>query len=234
MDLYRRSGLVTGILFIVATVAGVLSLSAQSILGSADYLSKISANEQPVLLSALLIFVMGWAGTGISVAMYPVLRKYGHGMAIGAVAFRTIEGAFHCLGAVLVLLLATLSREFIKGGGVEAAHFQRIGILLLEGRNWASDVAALPSWCIGAFLYYSLFYRARLVPRWLSLWGLVGIALTAASSLLVMFGKIAPMSTAQLVLNLPIAPQEIVLAIWLIVKGFAHAPILNGKTGDNE
>lgn len=225
MNVYRRSGMVTGILFIVATVAGVLSLSAQPILNASDYLSGISASEPRVLLSAFLIFVMGWAGAGISIAMYPVLRKYNAGIAMGAVGFRIIEGVFHCMGAVLILLLATLSREFIKAGGVDSAHLQSIGALLREGRTWVGDVAALPAWCIGASLYYSLFYKERLVPRWLSLWGLVGITLTVVASILVLFRQIAPMSTAQLILSLPIAPQEIVLAIWLIVKGFHPSAI---------
>ena len=152
--------------------------------------------------------------------MYPILRRHNEGLALGAAGFRIIEGVFDGIGAVLVLLLVTLSRELIKAGPADLAQFKNLGTLLREGRSWVGDVAALPAWCIGAYLYYSLFFKTRLVPRWLSVWGLAGITLTVATSILELFRQIAPLSTAQLLMNVPIALQEMVLAIWLIVKGF--------------
>ena len=190
-----------------------------------DYLLRISANEPTVLAGALLVFIMGWADAGIGISMYPILRRHNEGLALGAAGFRIIDGVLVCIGAVLILLLATLSREFIKAGPADLAQFQNLGALLREWRTWVRDVAALPAWCIGAYLYYSLFYKTRLVPRWLSLWGLAGITLAGAGSILVLFRQIAPMSTVQLLMNLPIAPQEIVLAIWLIVKVFNPSAI---------
>jgi hypothetical protein len=225
MDTYRRSGIVTGILFIAATAPGILVLLLPQVLDSPDYLSKIAANEPAVFARALLGFIMGWAGAGIGISMYPILRRHNEGLALGAAGFRIIEGVFHCINAVFILLLATLSREFIKAGPADLAQFQNLGTLLAEGRTWVRDVAALPAWCIGAFLYYALFYKARLVPRWLSVWGLAGITLTLVSSILVLFRQIAPLSTVQMLLNLPIFPQEMVLAIWLIVKGFNRSAI---------
>jgi hypothetical protein len=79
---------------------------------------------------------------------------------------------------------------------------------------------SLLAFSIGALLYYIIFYRTKLVPRWLSIWGLVAAILTMLSCVLVTVGLIAPFSTEQVVMNLPIMPQEIVLAVWLIVKGF--------------
>jgi hypothetical protein len=220
MDTYRRSGLVTGSLFIAADAAGFLTFIAKPILGAPDLLSKISANEPTVLAGALLVLIMGWADAGIGISMYPILRRHNEGIALGAAGFRIIDGVFQCLAAVLILLLATLSRQFITAGPAAQAQLQDLGALLREGRTWVSDVAALLAWCIGAFLYYALFFRTRLVPRWLSLWGLVGIALTMAGSILVLFRQVASQSTVQMLMYLPCALQEIVLAIWLIVKGF--------------
>jgi hypothetical protein len=220
MDTYRRSGIVTGILFIAAMAAGMLAMFAQPVFNAPDSLAKISANEPTVLAAASLVFIMGWAGAAIGISMYPILRRHNEGLALGAAGFRIIEGALTCINAVLILLLVTLSREFIKAGPADLAQFQNLGTLLAEGRTWVRDVAALPAWCIGAFLYYALFFKTRLVPRWLSVWGLVGIALTVAASFLVLFRQIAPLSTVHLLMTLPIAPQEMVLAIWLIVKGF--------------
>ncbi len=220
MDTYRRSGIVTGILFIAATAAGILSLLAQPSINAPDYLTRISANEPMVLAGALLVFIMGWAGAGIGISMYPILRRHNEGLALGAAGFRIIEGVFHCIGAVLILLLATLSRELIKAGPADLAQFQNLGALLKEGRTWVGDVTAVPAWCIGAYLYYSMFFKTRLVPRWLSVWGLAGITLTVAASMLVLFHQITTLSSTQMLMSLPIAVQEMVLAIWLIVKGF--------------
>ncbi len=220
MDTYRRSGIVTGVLFIAATAPGVRACSCRRFSNAPDYLTDIAANEPAVFARALLVFLMGWAGAAIGISMYPVLRRHNEGLALGAAGFRIIEGVFHCINAVLILLLATLSREFLKAGPADLAQFQNLGTLLTEGRTWVRDVAALPAWCIGAFLYYALFFKTRLVPRWLSVWGLVGITLTMAGSILVLFRQIAPLSTVQMLMNLPIFPQEMVLAVWLIVKGF--------------
>ena len=89
----------------------------------------------------------------------------------------------------------------------------------MAARDWLGEVAVLV-FGLGALMYYRVLYRSRLVPRWLSAWGLVAIALVMVSGLLVMFGLAAPMSTTQVVLALPIAVQEMVLAVWLIAKGF--------------
>ena len=73
----------------------------------------------------------------------------------------------------------------------------------------------------GATLYYLVFYRSQLIPRWLSVWGLAGTVLGLVAGLLVLFQSIAVLSSTQVVLNLPIAMQEMVLAVWLIVKGLS-------------
>lgn len=77
------------------------------------------------------------------------------------------------------------------------------------------------AFCTGATLYYLVCYRSQLIPRWLSVWGLAGTALGLAAGLLVLFQSIAVPSGTQVVLSLPIGVQEMVLAVWLIVKGFS-------------
>ena len=94
---------------------------------------------------------------------------------------------------------------------------------MLSAREWLAPVSLL-SFGLGAMMYYWVFYRSRLVPRWLSAWGLIAIPMLTVSALLVMFRLIDNLSTTQVVLALPIAVQEMVLAVWLIAKGFAPAP----------
>ncbi len=220
MDLYRKSGIATGILFLVGTAAGISSLATQPIIEAPDYLAKIAGQEPAIALSAGLILVMGLACAGIAIAMYPVLRRQSEGMALGAAGFRIMEGTFHCLGAALILILAGLSRKYIEAPPADRAQYLLIGDLLRDARQILVSVVGILCWCAGAALYYALFYKARLVPRWLSLWGLLGIALAASAAILVLFGRTTDKEALHTLLNLPIALQEMVLALWLIVKGF--------------
>jgi hypothetical protein len=119
-----------------------------------------------------------------------------------------------------------LSQEFVKAGAPDSSYFQTLGVLLLAGYRVAGNVASLLAFSIGALLYYYIFYQTRLVPRWLSGCGLVGVTLCITSAVLVMFNIIGTFSTVQIVLNFPfIAAQEYVLAVWLIVKGFNPSAI---------
>jgi hypothetical protein len=189
------------------------------ILSAPDYLTKISANENQVLFGALFQFIGAVACTGIALALYPVLRRHNHGLAIGSVGFRTIEGVLHVLIAVCWLLLVTLSQEAVKAGTPASSAYEVPGAVLMAGPDWLAPLA-LPAFGLGALCYYWVFYESRLIPRWLSAWGLVAIGLAVVSALLVLVGLIESFSTPQIVLALPIAVQEMVLAIWLIAKGF--------------
>jgi hypothetical protein len=101
----------------------------------------------------------------------------------------------------------------------------------MAARDSLGEVAVL-AFGVGALMYYWVFYRSRLVPRWLSAWGLVAIALVMVSGLLVMLRLAEPMSTTQVVLALPIAVQEMVLAVWLIAKGFDPSAIAAESSGE--
>ena len=115
------------------------------------------------------------ACTGIAIALYPVLRMHNHGLALGSVGFRTIEGVFHGLIVVCWLLLVTMSREAVNSGGPGSSAYAVPGALLLAGPDWLAPLGLL-AFGLGALCYYWVFYQSRLIPRWLSAWGLVAIA----------------------------------------------------------
>ncbi len=226
MNTNRKTARIVGALFITATVAGILSVAfAKAFLDSPDYLIGISANQNQVLIGALFLFIMAAASAGIAISLYPILRKHNEGLALGSVGFRIIEAVFDIVGVIGLLSLLTLSQEFVRAGSPDPSYFQTLGVLIRAGYDWVNNVAVLVTWCIGALMYYYVFYQSRLVPRWLSGWGLVGCTLTIIASMLVMFRLISPMGTIQGVSNLPIALQEMVLAVWLIFKGFNSSAI---------
>jgi hypothetical protein len=150
------------------------------------------------------------------------VRRHNAALALGAVAFRTIEGALYVVGAVGALLLLKLSQEHGAAADPSSASFRTTGALLRTLRDQTFLTGAL-AFYLGAAMYYYAFYRSRLLPGWLAGWGLVGVALGAVSGLLVLFRITGFMSPLQVALNVPIGVNEIVLAVWLIVKGFVDS-----------
>jgi hypothetical protein len=201
-----------------------------------DHLTAISTNEGQMIIFTAVKLIMGIACAGIGLALYPILKKYNESLAFGAAGFRVIEGMASVVGALLYVVLLALSQEFVKAGTPASSYFQTADVLINAGIGWFRDAAMLLTFGIGALMYYVVFYQYRLVPRWLTVWGLVGITLTIISALLVMFHLLPPFGTIQVILNLPILPQELVLAVWLIAKGFnpSAGTSLSAKKATNE
>jgi len=234
MNTYRKNAMIAGVLWIIGTVAGVLTLPFLGIVNKPDYLTKITANENQVIIGALLLLIMAFACAGIAIWLYPILKKHNEALALGAVGFRIIENVLGIVSAICLLSLVPLSQEYVKAGA-STLHFQTLGTLLLGARDSISNIHLIP-FCIGALMYYYVFYQSKLIPRWLSGWGLLAIIMNLASALLVLFGLIGDFSTAQVVLSIPIGVQEMVIAVWLIFKGFSPSSIAFGsaQTATNE
>ena len=218
----KRVARTAGILFIIATLASILSLPFLGSINASNYLVSVSGNGNQVLIGAFLVLIGGAASASIAISLYPILRKYNESLALGAVGFRLVEGALYIVAVVGLLSLLTLSQQFVKAGAPDSSYFQTSGVLLQGAYHWLGNVMPVLVFTIGAFMYYVVFYQTKLVPRWLSGWGLVGVTLCMISGLLVMFGLIGPLSTPQVVLALPIGVQEMAFAVWLIVKGFRN------------
>ncbi len=220
----RTTARVVGGLFIVGTVAGGLGLAlSQPLVDASDYLTKLSLHEDRVATGALLTLIMGVALVGTSIVIYPVLRRHSERLALGYVVARTVESVIYIIDAVLLLTLLTVSRGFVDAGAPDASHFQTLGDAVLGARDWAGGaVLDLTAFGLSALILNYALYGARLVPRWLSVWGLAGASLYMAAGAMVMYG-LEPLSTTQVVLEAPLALQEMALAIWLIAKGF-NAP----------
>jgi hypothetical protein len=224
---FRKNAITAGVLWIIGTVAGVLTLPFLGIVDKPDYLTKIAANENQVIIGALLLLIMALACAGIAIWLYPVIKKQNQTLALGSVGFRIIENVLGIVSAICLLSLVILSQEYVKA---EASNlsFQTLGSLILGARDSISNIQLIP-FCIGALMYYYIFYQSRLIPRWLSGWGLLAIVMNLASALLVLFNVIDHFSTVQIVLSVPILVQEMVIAVWLIVKGFSPSGIATGS-----
>jgi hypothetical protein len=224
MNTNKTTARIVGVLFIIGTVAGILSVVfGASILDDADYLVKISENENRVVLGAFFVLVMGLALAMIPAVMFPIFRKYNETLAVGYVIFRgALEAVCYILIVLSWLLLITVSQEYVNAGAPDASHFQTWGAVLQEVGEWIDPILGL-AFCLGALMFYYLWFKSRLIPRWLSGWGLIGAAISLTAALINMFGPSAEY------LEFPLALNEMVLALWLIVKGFDSSAIAPGS-----
>jgi hypothetical protein len=220
----RKTSTIVGILFIVGTVAGILSgVFTEPVLGASDYLKQVASNENSVVLGALFVLVMGFPLAMIPVMMFPIFRRYNEPLALGAVVFRGIlEAMTYMVIATCWLLLIHVGREFVKVSSTNATTFQAMGTFINQSVYWTEHILALV-FTIGAMMLYWLFFKTKLIPAWLSLWGFIGAILYFAAPILNMFDPLHPALSLGVkwgYLMIPLAIQEMIFALWLIIRGF--------------
>jgi uncharacterized membrane protein len=218
----RKIAVVTGVVFIIATVSALLAAALTPRLNGTDYLTRVSANVTQATAGALLYLIAAFTSVGIAILLYPVLKRWSTALALGSVVFRTIEAVMYITAIVSLLSLLSLGQQFTTAGTADSASFRAVGGSLLSVRDHATLLAVF-AFSLGAFMYYYVFFRSRLIPRWLSGAGVVAVILMFAGCLLALFSN-SPV-TGYTLLILPIAVQEMVLAIWLIAKGFTPSVI---------
>lgn len=219
MKTYKNIARTMGSLYILGTISGILSLVSTGPVRSAqDLLASISANGNPITFGALFVLTMGLALAMVPVMAFPVLRKHNEALALGYVVFRgALEGVYYVAIFVSWMLLLPLSQVY-QAGNPEASNLRALANVLLDAKEIA--IFGGIAFCLGGLMFCYVLYQSKLIPRWLSGWGLLALTLDLASVLLVMFGLFGSLSTIKTVLELPLAVQEMVMAVWLIVKGF--------------
>ena len=224
----NRIARTVGILYIIGTVAGILSVIATGPVRSTQGVL-VAENETRLVVGALCVLTMGLALAMIPVIMFPTLRKHNEVLALGYVILRGgLEAVGYLATVISWLILAPLNQVYADV--LDDANFQTLNNLLLE----VSAIGAVLTvvFGLGALVFYSLLFQTKLVPRWLSGWGLIAIApYIAAGGFLAMFNALEPLTPIHNIMHFPLALQEMVLAVWLIVKGFNSSAIafLTGK-----
>ena len=227
---YRKTAIAVGILYVIATAASLLSTTLTSAaMNAPDYLTRIAAHSDQMIAVALLLVAGGLSVVLIAALLFPILKGHGEGIALGYVGVRILEAVTLFVTVVSLLLLVSVSREYVRvgAGAPAAAHLDSSGALLRALNEWSFPLNPIV-FGLGGLLLYFLLYRSRLVPRWLSVWGLAGVVSVFAYGLLRMYGG------GSMVLALPIGVQEMVLAGWLIAKGFnvEESRRVAARTGD--
>jgi hypothetical protein len=208
----RAIARIAGVLFIVASVAAIVGGSLDLPATDGTPLAEVSRGQ--VVTGAVVELLLALAVVGIAVTLYPVLRRTDPGMALGYVAVRTLEAALVLVAVLSVLVV--VSPE--AGPAVTGDARHRI---LVDVREWSYLLGTLVVFGVSALLVNTLLLQGRWVPGWLSWWGLAGGGLLLLRGVIEMY-DVSLSVVGQVLLAAPIGVQEMVLAIWLIVRGFAH------------
>ena len=216
MKTYRTNAVMAGALYILGTVAGILSVVAVGGFPDENFLARMAVDPSRLSLGAFLIFTMGFSLAAMTLFLYPLFKKDSEPLAMGMVLFRgAFEGTWYILSALIWVTLGALVKE-IASVGADSAALQAVGKVVLQADGKLGDIGTV-AFIIGAACLYTSFYRTRLIPRWLPVWGLIAAVPYLVKPMLHFFGIDAGLDF----LVIPLAVQEMVMGLWLIIKGFS-------------
>jgi hypothetical protein len=221
----RRTALVAGIFFVLTFVTSITGLILYGpVLDSADYILGPGADTR-ISLGAFFEILLIITNIGTAVVLFPILKRQSESIALGYVATRIVEGTIIAAGIVSLLSVVTLRQEFAGAGGADDASLTLAGQTLVAFHDWTFLLG--PAFCAGfgnGLLLGYLMYSSRLVPRRMTLLGLIGGPMAFAAATGVLFGFYEQTSAASFLMTLPEIAWEASLGIYLVVKGFKPSP----------
>jgi hypothetical protein len=217
---HRAAATTAGILYIIGTLAGVLSgVVMAPVSGAEDPLTSAAEHSTAMATGALLVLIMGLSLAFVPIVLFPLLRRVNQTLALGYLIVRgAVETVFYVVLAISLLFLAPMGEALVAGGGATSPTVARLGGLVIDAD--ATNGVGAVVFCLGAALFYVLLYWSKIVPRWISIWGLAAIPVYVAAALLAIYGVVGANSSEQVMLFMPLAVQEMVLAVWMIARGF--------------
>ncbi|RLL45468.1 DUF4386 domain-containing protein [Oceanobacillus piezotolerans] len=221
MNQHKFNARILGVLYIVAAAASIIGLLLYDpILNHANYLVAGAENKNQIILGALFELLLACSAIGTAIMFFPYLRKQNESIALGYLCFRFFEAILIVVGILCVISILGLGLEYVSLADPNTSAFQASAVPFLTIHEWTFMLG--PNFMLGinTFMYSYLLFRSKLVPRSLSIIGLVGSFSVFAAALLIMFDIIEQVSVWGGLLALPIAAFEMTLAFWLIVKGF--------------
>lgn len=218
---------IVGVLFIVQMAAAVLSYSVilEPILYRANFLSELAANSTMVTMAMLFDLICGASVFAIAILLFPILKHFSERVALWYVGLRLTELVGFMVSGLLLLTLLKIGQDLTNEPMAESSHMEAIAMYLRKARGNIQTISLL-IYCIGAWSFYGLLFYSRLIPRFISLWGLLGVTLLFIEMLANVFGT----SAGGMMIMMPLGLNEIFLGIWLIVKGFNSSVIVSNTT----
>lgn len=218
---YRTTATVVGIVYIAGFVVGIGgNIIIQSIVGAPNHLSAVSASSVMLGIGAILwlLTVAGDAAHGV--LMFPILKPHNERMALGYLAARIIDAAFIAIMVLFLLMQIPLGSEYLQSAAANAGFLQSLSAVSVQASQYAYQIG-MSTLGVAGLLLNIMFYKTRLVPRWLAIWGLAGYAIILAGMLSSILGSgLGDLS------SIPGGLWEVFVGVWLIVKGFNSAAVV--------
>ncbi|NYJ06647.1 DUF4386 domain-containing protein [Petropleomorpha daqingensis] len=205
----RRTAITAGVLYLITHVT---SIAAVVLYGGLLDDPLGPGSDTRVLVGGLCDVLLALSVVGTAVALYPVVKRHGEGLAIGYVGLRTLEAAVIVAGVVALLAVVTLRQS--------GAATEPVAEGLVAVRDWTFLVGPGLVCGTNTVVLAALMYRSRLVPRFIAVLGLVGGPLVFGWNLMSMFGGTELFSAVAVLFVAPVFAWEICLAVYLIAKGF--------------
>jgi hypothetical protein len=225
----RNRARIVGVLFIIGTVSGILSVFTIGALRDPDYLTAVSANKTQIITGVFLVLIMGLALVPIPAILYPIFKKYNESLALAYIIFRLLEFVTY-IGTILsILIRLTLSQAYVQATAPDVSIFLTFGTLLHGAEFWINDIRLIV-FSVSALILNYVLYKSKLVPRWLSGLGLFAGTSHLVEGVLGMYDLLAALGILGSLLFVPILIQEMVYAVWLIAKGFNQPAIASLNT----
>ncbi|WP_445955839.1 DUF4386 domain-containing protein [Yeosuana sp.] len=222
MNSNNKISKIAGTLIILGIISGILSIVSS--VESDNFLNEVYPNKNRVLIGGIFQFLLVPIYIGFSLVLYPVLKKYNKTLSIGFVGFRIMAGVFQLLGIILLPIFILLSQKFLAQTNTDLIFYETIGEILKLFRDLINHLGVILATGLGNLLLYYILFKGKLIPVWLSIWGIIGNALIMIASFFLLFEFIEVISTEYGIMTIPLVLQEVVLAIWLILKGLKLSP----------
>lgn len=213
-----------GAFFIIATISSILGLKMYDpLLSDADFLNEGAEHYNQIITGALFELILACTAVGTGIMLFPYLKGYNETWGLAYFCFRLLEVVFILIGIISVLGMLSLSQDFSNSSSPDKDHFELVGQLLKSIHDWSFMLG--PNFMLGinTFIYSYVFFRTGLIPKNLSLLGIMAATLIFIAALLEMFGVIEQLSISGVLLAFPVFLFEMIFALRLIVRGI-HIP----------
>lgn len=216
METNKNAAKIVGLLLLLNFAIGVFT--NLFILGpltfTDDNLIKISGNANLLILAVLLCLISGVMYVGIALMLWPIFKLINQKLALMFLGFSIISFTIITLDSLSILTLLSISKEYATGNSIDTNYLKTLGTVFSAVRMWAHLLVILVG-CVSLFLFYYLFFRSKQIPRFISVFGLLGVVLMLTAALIDIFGQ-----GLYMFLFLPAGIVQVLVAVWLMVKGF--------------
>ena len=215
----QKAGRISGVLFLFVFISGVVIFQVLQgpVLFSDDFLTTTSENANTIIGSVLLSMLSGVASIIIAILLLPIFKRYSYYLTFLYLAFCILNFIAIMLDNVSVVSMLELSNDYVNNG--DSDTLKVMGNLLYEKHRWTHYLFLLLS-CFPVFVLYCTLYVSKLVPRLISVFGILAVILMFVEVLFSIFGQSISMN-----MMLPMGLIQLALPLWLIFKGL-KSPLL--------